>query len=98
MVVRWTPTVNFNISTGISPAALEPSKCYFFPTCCSVLPQKKCLLILKVFCKTSPRVIGVPREVFGSFFKSSSAVMFIKKEFSKSLHSVKVYLNLTLCY
>ena len=89
MVLRWTPTVNFNISTGISPTvvALEPSKCDIsFITCSYVISAEKSIshsFYTWIILKTSFKVIVVLKKVSVSFFKSNSAVIFIKKEFIK---------------
>ena len=51
MVLRWTSTVNFNISKGISPTgvALEPSECKIsFLTWSSVTSSKENSLLLSL--------------------------------------------------
>ena len=105
-LMRWNCTVNFNISTGISP---NWDECKIFYVTSS---KRNFLLLLKVplfvlylddldllsfytwmilwywnFFKGSSKVIAVPRKFSVSFFKSNSAIIFIKKEFIKFLGS-----------
>lgn len=88
---------NNSNSNNISPnGALSEHVNVFFLTCFSVtLVKENFSLLLKVsfysfhiwmiwnFTKTSSRVTVVPRKYFASFFKSNSAVIFIKPEFFK---------------